>query len=232
MQTEKIPTSPIILSLVNHPEFRIRLMAVKSLYKLGPYGINYLREMLDDEYTQVRAAVVAALEKLDPSLSWHTHLSKDCFVPGGIFRVGRNQEGFADESPETSVSLNGFYISKTTVTNQEYRVFTDDINIPFVYTPGMERHPAINITWFEARDYARWASLRLPNEAEWEMAASWKILKNSSAIKYQYPWGNEYLYLSPGVQNRDFDLWSYGSDGEEGGEGEDADVTNWAQKEQ
>lgn len=41
------------------------------------------------------------------------------------------------------------------------------------------------------------------------------------------PWGNEYLYLSPGVQNRDFDLWSYGADGEEGGEGEEADVTNW-----
>ena len=41
------------------------------------------------------------------------------------------------------------------------------------------------------------------------------------------PWGNDYLYLSPGVNNRDFDLWSYGADGEEGGEGEDKDVTNW-----
>ena len=41
------------------------------------------------------------------------------------------------------------------------------------------------------------------------------------------PWGNEYLYLSPGVHNRDFDIWSYGADGEEGGEGEDADVGNW-----
>jgi general secretion pathway protein G len=41
------------------------------------------------------------------------------------------------------------------------------------------------------------------------------------------PWGYDYLYLSPGVHNREFDLWSYGADGEEGGEGEDADVTNW-----
>jgi len=41
------------------------------------------------------------------------------------------------------------------------------------------------------------------------------------------PWGNPYLYLSPGVHNRDFDLWSYGADGEEGGEKEDADITNW-----
>jgi general secretion pathway protein G len=42
------------------------------------------------------------------------------------------------------------------------------------------------------------------------------------------PWDQDYLYLSPGARNRDFDLWSYGADGEEGGEGEDADVTNWA----
>jgi len=41
------------------------------------------------------------------------------------------------------------------------------------------------------------------------------------------PWGNDYFYLSPGVHNRDFDLWSYGADGEEGGEGEDADIGNW-----
>ena len=41
------------------------------------------------------------------------------------------------------------------------------------------------------------------------------------------PWGNDYLYLSPGVHNGDFDTWSYGADGEEGGEGEDTDVTNW-----
>jgi len=42
------------------------------------------------------------------------------------------------------------------------------------------------------------------------------------------PWDRDYVYLSPGIRNRDFDLWSYGADGEDGGEGEDADVTNWA----
>ena len=41
------------------------------------------------------------------------------------------------------------------------------------------------------------------------------------------PWGNEYQYLSPGVRNRDFDLYSFGKDGVEGGEGYDADITNW-----
>ena len=40
------------------------------------------------------------------------------------------------------------------------------------------------------------------------------------------PWGRDYVYLSPGTNNPDFDLMSLGADGEVGGEGEDADVTN------
>lgn len=41
------------------------------------------------------------------------------------------------------------------------------------------------------------------------------------------PWSQTYLYLSPGLHNKEFDLWSYGGDNEEGGEGEDADIINW-----
>jgi general secretion pathway protein G len=40
------------------------------------------------------------------------------------------------------------------------------------------------------------------------------------------PWGQEYRYLSPGAHG-DFDLFSYGPDGESGGEGENADIANW-----
>lgn len=40
------------------------------------------------------------------------------------------------------------------------------------------------------------------------------------------PWGQPYLYLCPGVHG-DFDLFSYGPDGETGGEGDNADVANW-----
>ena len=40
------------------------------------------------------------------------------------------------------------------------------------------------------------------------------------------PWGNEYVYLSPGSHG-DFDLISYGADGEAGGEGKNADVVSW-----
>jgi len=40
------------------------------------------------------------------------------------------------------------------------------------------------------------------------------------------PWGNDYVYISPG-EHGDFDLISYGADGEEGGEGKDEDVRSW-----
>ncbi len=41
------------------------------------------------------------------------------------------------------------------------------------------------------------------------------------------PWGNDYIYLCPG-SHTDFDIISYGRDGQAGGEGDDADITNWA----
>ncbi|HMB16308.1 MAG TPA: type II secretion system major pseudopilin GspG [Pelovirga sp.] len=40
------------------------------------------------------------------------------------------------------------------------------------------------------------------------------------------PWGNPYVYLSPGVHG-DYDLLSYGADGQPGGEGDNADIANW-----
>ena len=40
------------------------------------------------------------------------------------------------------------------------------------------------------------------------------------------PWGNPYVFKSPG-EHGDFDLLSYGKDGQPGGTGEAADITNW-----
>ncbi len=40
------------------------------------------------------------------------------------------------------------------------------------------------------------------------------------------PWGREYQYKSPG-EHGDYDLFSLGKDGREGGDGEDQDITNW-----
>jgi general secretion pathway protein G len=41
------------------------------------------------------------------------------------------------------------------------------------------------------------------------------------------PWGNEYVYRSPG-EHGDYDLMAYGADNAEGGEGNDQDIVSWA----
>jgi len=40
------------------------------------------------------------------------------------------------------------------------------------------------------------------------------------------PWGKPYVYKMPGEKGGDFDLLSYGKDGQPGGTGENADLTN------
>lgn len=40
------------------------------------------------------------------------------------------------------------------------------------------------------------------------------------------PWGNPYVIVIPGEENPDFDIVSYGADGQPGGDGEDMDVVN------
>ncbi|MBI4666537.1 MAG: type II secretion system major pseudopilin GspG [Nitrospinae bacterium] len=40
------------------------------------------------------------------------------------------------------------------------------------------------------------------------------------------PWGSEYVYLSPGSHG-EYEIVSFGSDGEQGGEGKNADINSW-----
>ncbi len=55
------------------------------------------------------------------------------------------------------------------------------------------------------------------NEPKWQGPYLQKALPND-------PWGRAYIYRSPGTGG-DFDLLSYGKDGQPGGEADNADVT-------
>lgn len=41
------------------------------------------------------------------------------------------------------------------------------------------------------------------------------------------PWGRPYNYAQPGRDGRPFDVWTFGADGQEGGDGDAADIGNW-----
>lgn len=57
--------------------------------------------------------------------------------------------------------------------------------------------------------------------AGWNGAYLQKAISND-------PWGNPYQFASPGTHNTEgVDIWSYGKDGKEGGEGNNADIANW-----
>jgi general secretion pathway protein G len=58
-----------------------------------------------------------------------------------------------------------------------------------------------------------------PNEPKWDGP----YLKKSLPVD---PWGRAYQYTFPG-EHAEFDLLSFGKDGQPGGTGETADITNW-----
>jgi general secretion pathway protein G len=58
------------------------------------------------------------------------------------------------------------------------------------------------------------------NEPKWDGPY---VQKQDSLID---PWGNPYLYKHPG-KHRDIDIYTLGSDGKEGGEGDARDIGNW-----
>ncbi len=60
---------------------------------------------------------------------------------------------------------------------------------------------------------------RPPNEPKWNGPYLKKAVPKD-------PWGKDYVYKIPG-EHSDYDLLSYGKDGQPGGTGENADITNY-----
>ena len=60
---------------------------------------------------------------------------------------------------------------------------------------------------------------RPANEAKWDGPYLKKTVPPD-------PWGNQYTYKFPG-EHSEFDLWSFGRDGQPGGAGENEDIKNW-----
>lgn len=184
----KIKVDKIVLSDLNIPNFRARAAGIATLINFGNEFLPEIIQMLNDDYPQVRVSAIAVLEYLQPSGEWRSNLKYERYIPAGKFVMG--SEGEKNARPAHELYLEAYYIGTYPVTNTDYKRYLDANFQPFEIPEGKGNHPVVSISWYDARDYGRWANMRLLTEAEWEKAASYDaILPNK---KRDYPWGNRF----------------------------------------
>ena len=121
-------------------------------------------------------------------------------IPGGTFKMGRNDGPREQEKPEHSVNVDPFMLARNEVTNEEYYAFivgTAYKQIPDDWVDGKPRTertkwPVRFVNIDDVNAFIDWRSkkdgvtYRLPSEEEWEYAA-----RNGSKSNL-YPWGDSY----------------------------------------
>jgi len=104
-------------------------------------------------------------------------------IPAGEFMYGNDKK---------RIYLDAYRISRTPVTNRQYKVFVDVTGyaVPKHWKKygkipnGKEDHPVLYVAWDDAHAFCSWASVSLPTEQQWEKAAR-------GIDGREYPWGNQ-----------------------------------------
>jgi len=108
------------------------------------------------------------------------------YVPAGEFTMGAGK--YFTDAPKHILNLSGYWIYKAPVTVTQYRAFCQATSHAMPPAPAWGwrgDHPVVFVTWVDAMEYAQWAGVSLPTEAQWEKAARGTDART-------YPWGNEW----------------------------------------
>lgn len=127
------------------------------------------------------------------------------FIPEGEFIAGG--DGADEGGGKFTAEIPAYHIALHPVTNKQYARFLNErrpkkvelekwINLSdnsqiiinankFEPVFGRDEHPAVDVSWYGADAYCKWACLRLPTELEWEKAAR-------GLDGREYPWGESW----------------------------------------
>ena len=121
-------------------------------------------------------------------------------IEAGEFTMGwSDPKERSDYSYDHKISLDTYWISKFEVTNKEYGLYLEDTAAapPAFWqneTLNAPDQPVVGVSWFDARKYCKWLSIKtgknyaIPTEAQWEKAARGKE-------KFIWPWGDTFKFI-------------------------------------
>lgn len=139
-------------------------------------------------------------------------------VPEGFVSLPTTAQDYPG-CPEIDIEVEPFLLARHPITNAQFQKFVDfgaydELDLwpkdiwphlidfkDLTGNPGprfwrrgrhdrrLADHPVVGVCYYEAMAYAAWAGYRLPTEAEWQMAASWRIRSEAHVLR-RYAWGD------------------------------------------
>ncbi|MHB0936887.1 MAG: formylglycine-generating enzyme family protein [Armatimonadota bacterium] len=109
-------------------------------------------------------------------------------VPSWLERRVGDKRTYTKALPERLVYLDAYYMYKSEVTVEQYRMFCRKTRRKMPSAPNggwIDNHPIVNVSWEDAAAYSKWAGASLPTEAQWEKAAR-------GGDGRLLPWGNNW----------------------------------------
>ncbi len=122
-------------------------------------------------FVDVDLGKLKTLVGLDPG-PVYSRVGRLISIPDGSFRMG-NASGDSTEKPVRTVSINGFKLGETEVTQKQWQLVMGSATS---YFKGCDDCPVEGVSWNDVQDFFKKLNkqtglrFRLPSEAEWEYA--------------------------------------------------------------